>query len=335
MVDPTLAPVIGPVDIQLAILEALRIEPLKRFMEVMSGLEHLGVYMVIISLVFWLRDKRTALYLVGLVVISGWLDASLKHTFHAVRPAFVNDFVPLLERAYYPTDFSFPSGHSLMTMAFGAGIAVEMRNRWVTLCALVLVGLVGLSRLVLGVHWPADVLGGWAIGGLLMYGFHLSRRFWRGELASALPQLLWVAAISGFMLVTGLLSSVDIAPVPAPVNPLWAPELPGQPVYQGLRAGSDSLWLFAGMYICMWVGSLLEERFVQFDPRVGTPRTQLLKVAVGAALMAAVWLAAGLISAPTWLRLALAVFTATLIAPWVFKRLLKVDAGAQDVNRVA
>jgi undecaprenyl-diphosphatase len=68
---------------------------------------------------------------------------------------------------------SFPSGHAADTTALAVGLAIVLavtlarrpRERVVLFGAAALVSIaVGLSRLVLGVHWPTDVLAGWALG---------------------------------------------------------------------------------------------------------------------------------------------------------------------------
>jgi membrane-associated phospholipid phosphatase len=66
-----------------------------------------------------------------------------------------------------PGSHSFPSGHATSSMAFAAGavfVACRSKFRPGALAAgAVFVGCVGLSRIVLGVHYPSDVLGGWAL----------------------------------------------------------------------------------------------------------------------------------------------------------------------------
>ncbi len=62
-------------------------------------------------------------------------------------------------------DYSFPSGHAMGSMAVAVALvtlAWGTRWRWPVLSAgVAFVGLVGLSRLYLGVHYPSDVLTGW------------------------------------------------------------------------------------------------------------------------------------------------------------------------------
>jgi undecaprenyl-diphosphatase len=68
---------------------------------------------------------------------------------------------------------SFPSGHTLGTAAFATAVSIAAIRIWpqrrsaITFFAAVWVLLVGLSRLVLGVHWPTDVLAAACLGTLL------------------------------------------------------------------------------------------------------------------------------------------------------------------------
>lgn len=113
-----------------------------------------------------LAGKRRAVWLVLLAPASGTLaSAALKAVFARPRP----DIVPHLETV---TSYSFPSGHSMLTaivyLTVGALVAGMLPGRrqkvYVLLAAVVITVLVGTSRVVLGVHYPTDVLAGWAAG---------------------------------------------------------------------------------------------------------------------------------------------------------------------------
>jgi undecaprenyl-diphosphatase len=93
------------------------------------------------------------------------LEFILKLTFHRPRP------VPFFDLPA-PASFSFPSGHALFSFCFFAGIAALLSPRlssqraklglWSIAIALILG--IGLSRIYLGVHYPSDVLAGYAAG---------------------------------------------------------------------------------------------------------------------------------------------------------------------------
>jgi undecaprenyl-diphosphatase len=109
--------------------------------------------------------RRGALLVVVTPAGAGLLNWLLKFSFARVRPASFFDY-PL------PGSPSFPSGHALYAASVFGGLAVlltaRVRNRLLQLAiwfvAISLILLVGFSRVYLGVHYPSDVLAGYAIG---------------------------------------------------------------------------------------------------------------------------------------------------------------------------
>jgi len=111
------------------------------------------------------REKRLALLVLVAVVSGTILGSVLKEAFGRPRP----DLVPHGSAVYTS---SFPSGHSMMSavvyLTLGALLTRVLPRRalkaYVLALAVVTSILVGISRVYLGVHWPTDVLGGWAAG---------------------------------------------------------------------------------------------------------------------------------------------------------------------------
>ena len=69
--------------------------------------------------------------------------------------------------------FSFPSGHGAPAVSLFGSIGRELRKRWMWTLAIVMPLLIGLSRIAVGVHYPTDVLAGWAVG-LAAIGFNMA-----------------------------------------------------------------------------------------------------------------------------------------------------------------
>jgi undecaprenyl-diphosphatase len=109
--------------------------------------------------------RRTAL-LILVASAGGWvLNSLLKELFQRPRP----EIVPHLREVM---SLSFPSGHAMTSAAvyltLGA-LVMRVADRPVTrmYCmgfAMFLAGIIGLSRVYLGVHYPTDVLAGWLVG---------------------------------------------------------------------------------------------------------------------------------------------------------------------------
>ena len=118
------------------------------------------------ALVLLLRRRLwwTAAWLITAVALIGPLNTLLKVYFGRVRPDFAQGGARL-------ESLSFPSGHSsgiatLVTVALiMAWPLLAARARHLALAAgVLLVLLVGLTRMWLGVHFVSDVVGGWALG---------------------------------------------------------------------------------------------------------------------------------------------------------------------------
>ena len=94
--------------------------------------------------------------------------------------------------------YSFPSGHSAMAAAMYGSAALEIRKKWARAVAIVLPLLIGVSRFAVGVHYPTDVLAGWALGLAAIAVCRLLEKKIPNEnaravilLATALPGLFW------------------------------------------------------------------------------------------------------------------------------------------------
>jgi undecaprenyl-diphosphatase len=118
----------------------------------------------------YLYFKKELAYLSALVLIFLGTETSV----YLIK-ILINRPRPIADIAYYiETSGSFPSGHSALAVAFFGFVTYYLvrhitgRNKrfFVILLGIVLIVLIGFSRLYLGVHYVSDVLGGFLIGGL-------------------------------------------------------------------------------------------------------------------------------------------------------------------------
>ena len=114
----------------------------------------------------WLQRKRRAVWMVAFSVLGGAL------LMHGMKTAFGRERPSLVPHLVEVSSLSFPSGHSTLSaviyLTLGVLLARTTPDRatriYVVAVAMLLVVLIGLSRIYLGVHYPTDVLAGWLVG---------------------------------------------------------------------------------------------------------------------------------------------------------------------------
>lgn len=142
------------------------LEEVARDVTALGGIAVLVLVIVTTLLYFLLMGMRQNALLVGVSVVGGGLLSLLFKTgFDRPRPTLV----PHEAHAY---SASFPSGHSMMSAVVYLTLGVllaRVHERYVLKVyflglALLVTGAVGISRVYVGVHWPTDVVAGWAAG---------------------------------------------------------------------------------------------------------------------------------------------------------------------------
>ena len=117
---------------------------------------------IVAAWLWWVGRGRFALALLLVVLVGRGLSEIQKYGIGRVRPD-VEPHLVIVKTS------SFPSGHASSSMIFYLTLALALtggtRWNWVAAAsAVVLSLLIGTSRVMLGVHWPSDVVGGWAFG---------------------------------------------------------------------------------------------------------------------------------------------------------------------------
>lgn len=126
----------------------------------------IALTLVLLAMRRWREATFAGVSFVG----SALLNLATKQFFQRDRPALWASIAP------EPT-FSFPSGHAMGSATLAMAVVLlcwHTRGRWpVAALAAAFTGLVGVSRIYLGVHYPSDILGGWAAGIAWVSGVYL------------------------------------------------------------------------------------------------------------------------------------------------------------------
>lgn len=284
-------------------------------------------FLIIMPALYWCVDAGLGQRLAVILIASNGLNHLLKLAFHLPRPYWVDARVHALT---IETSYGLPSGHAQNGLAVWGFVAAQMKRRWAWIAALALVGLISLSRIYLGVHFPGDVLGGWMVGGVLLWAFvrwerrageWLNRLVVTSQLGLALALSLVYLALAG-----GVLTA--IAPMPDPTG--WeqnahaaAPPSDDEPAID--PRNPESPVSTAGLMFGLGSALALSKR-ARFDAR-GPWGKRLARFVIGLIGVLIFWLGlravfpegTDLIAlALRYVRYALTMFWAVYVAPWVF-----------------
>jgi membrane-associated phospholipid phosphatase len=246
---------------------------------------------------FWGYNKRESILATYILVVSVLSYYWLKFMIANERPPAGN-FYP---GADYP-NYSTPSGHSQNSATLYGWFTVKVKTWWMTLVAIVLTVLIGISRVYLGVHYLGDVLLGWGLGVVfVLVIFYLESPMRAFFSRYKTENLLIVIAIIGFLMT--LIASL----LPQPPN--------------------DNFGSYGGLTVGLALGLILEMRFVDFsvEPHEGQRWRLVLRVVIGLVLVVGLILGlSGIL--PTeyiWLRMTryfIASFVGVFVWPYIFKK---------------
>ena len=140
-----------------------------------SFMTRLGEEVVLIAIMgflYWSYDKEYGKY-VGINILAGCLwNPMVKNVFLRRRPYFDTPAIKCIRPVSPSADiydiaaqgYSFPSGHSMNSAIAYSSIANYKKKKLMWLLAVIIVLMVGFSRVYLGVHYPTDVCVGWLLG---------------------------------------------------------------------------------------------------------------------------------------------------------------------------
>jgi len=112
----------------------------------------------------FLQKKKEILNAFFVGILAWFFTYILKFFFHASRPF---DIFPQVHPLFPETGYSFPSGHATF---FGAlALALFFTHKKAGYVFMFFALIIGIARIVAGVHFPVDILGGFILGGAVAY----------------------------------------------------------------------------------------------------------------------------------------------------------------------
>ncbi|MFC1930228.1 phosphatase PAP2 family protein [Chloroflexota bacterium] len=251
-------------------------------------------YLLLLPLIFWCIDFGLGVRLTIIFLLSSWLNINLKDLFQQPHPFDLDQSVMIAS----VNGYGLPSNHAQSAVIVWGSIGLWAHKSWFWVVAILLMILIGFSRVYLGVHFPTDVLAGWAIGAFLLglfvlAGSAIGRRFIQSNLWLQLVLTLAVPIVLLF-----------VHPVSSTTSAL------------GTLAGAG-------------VGLVLTHRYISFNAR-GLWWYRAIRFIIGSIVVFALYLGlkaafpgeeSSLYVAFRFIRYGLIGVWVTLGAPWLFRKL--------------
>jgi len=160
-------------------------------------------------LIFSITSMKTIYAVLAAVPIGGFLSVLLKKLFDSPRPSGLLESVDIHVIGPVLTTHSYPSGHTITIFAAISAIVLSYSIQAKLLGSIFKIGLfifatvVGISRIMVGAHWPLDCLAGACVGWISgVTGIYLSRKYLlkiaNQNIDFVAVALLWVLSIWNF-----------------------------------------------------------------------------------------------------------------------------------------
>ena len=176
-------------------------EWLAPIMKFFTWLGYPQAYMILIAVIYWSFDRKLGLRLAIFLPLVASLNSILKQAFHAPRPYWLD---PGIKAIHVSNGFGMPSGHAQASIVWIFAGAI-LKRKWFWLTAVIIVFMIGLSRIYLGVHFPSQVFFGWLTGVFVLFVFIRAEAkvlAWFLNLRFSI-QLLLIGGISSLILLFG------------------------------------------------------------------------------------------------------------------------------------
>ncbi len=238
----------------IQILQSLFSPKFDRIFEAVTLLGNDAFLVGLTAIIYWCFDKRRGRLLTYVLFLGAFLNFFLKVLIPWPRPPVELRIVEKGEASY-----GFPSGNAQDATTFWAWVSLDFRKRTLSLLGTVIVLAVGISRIYLGVHYLAQVVGGWGIGlAVVGLGMMIRRRIrWERDGVNVKWQVFFAFATLIRLVLAIIFGAVG------EINP-----------------GQIGGYLFA-----FALGAIVEERYIRLGAATGVSR-KILRIIIGGAIVA-------------------------------------------------
>jgi len=273
-------------------------------------------FLIIAPAIYWCLDARLGVRLSFFLLLSSSLNLTFKLFGHTPRPYWYD---PQVRALVAESTFGIPSGHSQTAVVIWETLAAYLRRNWAWSLALLAIILIGLSRMVLAVHFPTDVIAGWLIGAALLW---LLSALWKPAEDWVRRRPLWQQisaslAVSILMVLASFLARAALGDWQVPVE--WVENaqkaLPGSEPIHPLALSNT--FTSAGAFFGIAAGLALIQRRGGYQPN-GTAWQRAACLAIGVMVVLAIWMGLGAIfpDGENWLSYGLRFIRYTLVGLW-------------------
>ncbi|MFQ5942291.1 MAG: phosphatase PAP2 family protein [Anaerolineales bacterium] len=151
------------IDVIVAV-QTVRSPFLDAFFQGVTFLGNAEFYLLLAPIIIWCVNYRLGARVGILLLLSSYTNEALKNILMQPRPCEPRPDVCINQADSY----GLPSGHSQNAIVFWGVIARWIGKAWAWIAAILLMLLIGISRIYLGVHFPTDVFVGWALGTVIL-----------------------------------------------------------------------------------------------------------------------------------------------------------------------
>ncbi|MGD2158457.1 MAG: phosphatase PAP2 family protein [Anaerolineales bacterium] len=244
-------------------------------------------YLLVMPALYWCLDTRLGFNIGLILMLSGSINNILKMAFHSPRPFWISTEVQVFREEI---SFGTPSGHAQNAVVVWGTLAASIHRRWIWAIAVALILSIGVSRMVLAIHFPLDVLIGWLVGMIVLWAFLTYRQSVTTWLSnqSASVKVFIALTISLLLILLGVISLITLGDWSIPENWIQTAliNIPNSDPIEPLSL--SGLITTAGALFGLATGYIIVSDRMGFDPG-GVWWKRLLRYLIGVVGVIGIW----------------------------------------------